>query len=88
MRVHGGARSAAVRGAIVRLRGLSEIATNPPRLIFREQPGRRSPPPAHPRNRHRQAASRHDKVRAAYERSLRADIHRLMGMCLQGAPRQ
>ncbi len=39
MRVHGGARSAAVRGPKVRLRGLSEIATNPKRLIC-EQLGR------------------------------------------------
>ena len=37
MRVHGGASSAAVRGPKVRLRGLSEIATNPPRLILAEQ---------------------------------------------------
>ena len=44
MRVHGGARSAAVRGPKVRLRGLSEIATNPPRLILAEQLRRRSPP--------------------------------------------
>jgi hypothetical protein len=34
MRVHGGARSAAVRDPKVRLRGLSEIATNPPLLLF------------------------------------------------------
>jgi hypothetical protein len=30
MRIHGGRRSAAVRDPKVRLRGLSEIATNPP----------------------------------------------------------
>jgi len=33
-----------VRGPKVRLRGLSEIATNPPRLILAEQLGCRSPP--------------------------------------------
>ena len=33
-----------MRDPKVRLRGLSEIATNPPRLIFGEQLGCRSPP--------------------------------------------
>src|SRR5262252_823987 len=46
MRVHGGRRSAAMRDPKVRLRGLSEIATNPPPafddVYFENEPGRRS----------------------------------------------
>src|SRR5215472_11540587 len=45
MRVHGGTRSGAVRDPKVRLRGLSEIATNPPPafdVYFENEPGRRS----------------------------------------------
>src|SRR5215471_5010975 len=34
MRIHGGRRSAAMRDPKVRLRGLSEIATNPPLLLL------------------------------------------------------
>ena len=42
MPVHGGASAAAMRGPKIRLRGLSEIATNPLRLILAEQLGGRS----------------------------------------------
>src|SRR5262245_16686643 len=45
VRVHGGARSATVRDPKVRLRGLSEIAPNPPPafdVYYESEPGRRS----------------------------------------------